>query len=41
MNQRFETWKTENGVDPISFRIPTFDPILKTVDTVHGVQCTH
>jgi hypothetical protein len=40
MNQRFETSKTETGVESMSSRIPTFDPVLKTVNAVHGVQCT-
>jgi len=40
VNQRFETWKTETGVEPLSSRIPTFDPILKTVNAVHGVLHT-
>jgi len=40
MNRRYESWKTETGVEPISSHIPTFDPTLKTVNAVHGVQCT-
>jgi len=35
MNQRFETRKTETGIEPMSSHIPTFDPILKIVNAVH------